>query len=344
MSSRPGPMRDGFALMLAVLIVTAVVVLSAGMLAVAGQEARIAGAAAATIRARTDAEAAVGRRVAEWSTRRDAALEIGAASHGSDAPDVSVRVERLDTTLFLVTARARSPFGADTARASAGALIRILRPLPLARESAPAALSAGIRADLLGGLVSGVDACATAEPPLPGILAPLIGVTGGALDGEPPTRETAPPPAPLEALPLQDMADLLRSGGAGAPRPLTPAGECLLGEWSWGSIRPEHPCHGAPSLILVRGDLTLTGGEGAGILVIEGDLVARGDFTFHGLIIVRGRALLDGATLLGALRADEVEVRAGTVRFDSCLLSAAFRAPALDRAFRMPGRWWVPTF
>ncbi|MBW3553411.1 MAG: hypothetical protein KY466_07875 [Gemmatimonadetes bacterium] len=341
--SHAAPLRDGFALMLAMLIVMAVAVLSAGMLAVAGQEARIAAAAEAATHARADADAAVRRIVADWSTRRDAALEIGAASERIPAPDVSVRIERLDTALLLVTARARSPFGADTARASAGALVRVLRPGLLARKSVSAALTAGSRADIEGGVVSGFDACA-AGPSLPGLLAPIIAWSSGALEGVPAAEEAAPPPAPLEALPLMDIADLLLPGGAGTPRPLIQRGECVLGTWSWGSLRADHPCGTLPPLVLVRGDLTITGGQGAGILIVDGDLVAGGDFTFHGLIIVRGRALLDGATVLGALRADRVQLRTGTIRFDSCLLAAAFRAPALDGAFRFPDRWWVPTF
>lgn len=341
--TRAAALRDGFALMLAMLIVMAVAVLTAGMLAVAGQEARIAAAAAAATHARADADAAVRRILADWSTRRDAAVEIGAASERSPAPDVRVRIERLDTALLLVTASARSPFGSDTARASAGALVQVVRPAPLALKSVSAALSAGSQADIEGGAVSGFDACAS-EPPLPGLLAPLINWSSGALEGDPPAEEVPSPPASLEALPLVDIADLLLPGGAGTPRPLIQRDECVLGTWSWGSPRADHPCGAVPPLVFVRGDLTISGGEGAGILVVAGDLIAGGDFIFHGLIIVRGRALLDGATVLGALRADRVQLRTGTIRFDSCRLAAAFRAPALDRAFRFPGRWWVPTF
>lgn len=343
MTTDSGPLRSGFALMLAILIVMAVAVLSAGMVAVAGQEARIAAAALAATRARAAAEAAVRGTIAEWSTRRDAAVEIGDAAERAPTPDVTVRIERLDTTVLVVTATARAPFGGDTARASAGALVRVLRAGRLAGESVPAAVSAGTRAEIEGGLVSGVDACA-ADSSLPGLLAPTIGRGGGVLEGDPAALEVAPPPQPLDALPLAEIADLLLPQRAGTPRPIAADGECVPGPWNWGAVRAHHPCAGRLPLVLVRGDLTLTGGEGAGILIIEGDLLAREDFTFHGLILVRGRAVLHGATILGALRADQLELETGTIRFDSCLLADAFSAPALDRAFRPPGRWWLPTF
>jgi hypothetical protein len=113
---------------------------------------------------------------------------------------------------------------------------------------------------------------------------------------------------------------------------------------NWGSTQAGHPCAERSLLIHVTGDLTLRGGEAAGVLVVDGDLVATDGFTLHGLLVVRGRVLLDDATIVGALRSRTLDLRDGAILYDSCLLGAAVEAPAFDRPFRLPGRWWVPTF
>lgn len=336
-----GPLRDGFALVLSMLIVIALAVLSTGMLIVAAQEAGIASAAAAAARARTAAEAEVRRALSAWSTRRASALPPGAALSTHPRPEAELAIRRLDSTLFVVTARVTASFRLRQAEAGAGALVRTLDPLRLQTRVSVAAAAADTSARLEGGSVSGLDACALA-PPLPGVLAPAV--DGAAtLDGDPPVTIAPPPVDPLAGIPLRAIADVVPTGAAGSPRPAVEASVCAPGPWNWATARPDHPC-GTPALIHSEQDLTLRGGEGFGVLVVDGDLTITGDFVFHGLLHVRGRLLLDGGSVTGAVRAGHLLLRQGQLRYDSCALEQAFRAPAFDRAFRPPGRWWVPVF
>jgi hypothetical protein len=89
----------------------------------------------------------------------------------------------------------------------------------------------------------------------------------------------------------------------------------------------------------------VTGGAGRGIIVVDGDLTLDGGFRFQGILIVRGRLTIqDGAIIEGAIRTDSIDIRDGRVTRTPCDLTPILAAPALDRAFRPPSRWWIPVF
>ncbi|MFN2316079.1 MAG: hypothetical protein ABR602_05290, partial [Gemmatimonadales bacterium] len=120
---------------------------------------------------------------------------------------------------------------------------------------------------------------------------------------------------------------------------------CMVDSRNWGSPDPAHPCHTTRPFIHVAGSVTMTGGEGHGILVVEGDARLTAGAHFAGLIVVRGQLVIeDGSRVHGAVRAERVQVLGGHVERDGCILHNVLRAPSLDRAFRPQGRWWVPVF
>ncbi|HUG41472.1 MAG TPA: hypothetical protein VMM12_13375 [Longimicrobiales bacterium] len=336
-----GPLRDGFALVLSMLMVTALAVLSAGMLIVAGQEASIAAAATSTARARAAAEADVRRTLATWSTRREAALPIG-STRSLDPQDAKVTIRRLDSTLFLVTARATSSSGTATVAADAGVLVRTLDTARIHAAAASAAVVADSAADLVAGAASGLDACGTA-PALTGVLAPAVHAGAATLEGAPPLATATPPPDPLAGIPLHAVAEVVPAAPLGSPAPAAQGDVCVPDQWNWGTARPGHPC-AEPVLIHSAGDLTVAGGEGFGVLVVDGDFTVTGGFVFHGFIQVRGRLVLVDGHLSGAVRAHHLHLRGGDLRYDACALARAFDAHPFDRPFRSPGRWWVPVF
>ena len=333
----PGTTRPGFALVFSILLMMGLALLTAGMLAVADQETRIAATLTGTTRARAAAESGIRRALADWSTRRAAALMPGEGWTGVDSLGGEVRLRRLHPTLFLLTARVSGP---DGAVGSAGVLVRTLDVPALVAAARGAAAVAG-RAELHGGLLSGTDACADGAGDVPALVADSVVRTGGETRGAAGAVEV--PPAALPPLPYAEMAAIRLAGGTGIPRPAATGGACVESDWGWGSVSEGHPC-AAPHLIHSTGDLAVTGGQGVGVLVVDGDLELGGGFTFHGLILATGTVLLEDAVVRGAIRAASLDVRDGLLQYDSCLLSAAFAAPAFDRAFRPPDRWWLPTF
>jgi hypothetical protein len=90
---------------------------------------------------------------------------------------------------------------------------------------------------------------------------------------------------------LTDRATVRLDPGTWVPiGPSTVAGMCNRGDVrNWGDGQD----HGAPCgdhfpVVHVTGDLTLLGGQGQGVLLVDGDLDIAGPFEYFGVIIVRG--------------------------------------------------------
>lgn len=340
--------RGGFALVFSMLLVLALAVMAMGMLAVATLEAGIAGSVARRAQATRRAEAAALEAVAGWSTREVADLGIGdrrAATHG---PGGSTVVERVDSGLFLLTGRGRVPGPDGPVTARAGLMIRVLHPRRLA-AAFPAAVTAEdsvlVRGTAAGGGGSEDNGCGA---PAAGAWAPDTHVAvGGIVRGDPPVR-LAPPPAPATPDPFApalaaELATVRYTLPTAAPGPLSAGQRCVADAANWGSPDEGHPCHDALPLVLAS-DLVMDGGVGHGVLVVDGDVHLTGGARFDGLVVAHGELRVDtGSVIRGAARAVSARV-AGTVVRDRCVLDRVLSAPALDRPFRPPSRWWVPAF
>ena len=88
----------------------------------------------------------------------------------------------------------------------------------------------------------------------------------------------------------------------GTPVPTESGGSCLTdGVWSWGDpLRHAHPCADHFALRGRSSALTLNGGAGQGVLVVDGDLTLRGGVVFHGIVLAAGEvSLVEGSTVEG---------------------------------------------
>ena len=338
-------MRAGFALVFSILLLLAFSVLASGMLAVGSREAWVAEATVRKAWADRTAEAAVLAAFSGWSTRAVADLPMGDhRTVPTSVGNATVRVTRLDTGLFLLRAEARLPSPAGAASGKAGLLVRAVVPERVG-AAFPAALTAGSGVELSGGTVTAPSDRAACDDPLPGVFAPDVLVGPGAVvAGEPPVRRESPspPPAPdlLGSALAPSMATVRNDRATVNPEPIAAGDECIPDARNWGSVDPDHPCFTLRPVVLT-GTTWITGGEGRGVLVVEGDLRIT-DGTFEGLILVRGHLTVEGGVLKGAVRAGSATVTGGTVVRDGCSVEAALQTHALDRAFRPPGRWWVP--
>jgi hypothetical protein len=89
---------------------------------------------------------------------------------------------------------------------------------------------------------------------------------------------------------LAGQANIILSTGSYAPAPVVTGGVCttsVVTNWGDGNMRT-NPCGNYFPIVHGTGDITLTNGQGQGVLLIDGNLTAGGSFTFYGLLIVRG--------------------------------------------------------
>lgn len=133
---------------------------------------------------------------------------------------------------------------------------------------------------------------------------------------------------------------------------------CLRTEASnWGD--PEHmdlthtSCRSYFPIIHVAGDITMTGGSGQGVLLVDGNLNASGGVHFTGPVIVKGKFSVtgnnnSGARFYGGVMAENVDLidskMAGNavVNFSSCAISRAVNGSATPMFD--PTRGWIEMY
>lgn len=342
--------RGGFVLLYSLVLILIAATLTAGMLALATREAVIARRYAELGRARADAEAEARSVFGSWSTTAYRDLPPGGKrTMPGRLPHTLAGVTRLDTTLFLISAESRVSTGpGPLLTARAGLLVRALDHGAI-EAFFPAAVAATASATLMGGHVSGRDACRAEAAERPGVTAPEVSAEGTDVDGDPAVQLAAPvqasPGWPLDFAAAATFADIRLELSELTPRPRARDGSCAPSASNWGAISTLHPCGDLQQIIHAPADLIIRGGEGRGILVVDGDLIMDDDFEFHGLVLVRGRVWLRrGVRIRGAVRAETVALEDAEVRMDRCAFRAALGTPVLDRAYRPGERWWVPVF
>jgi hypothetical protein len=119
--------------------------------------------------------------------------------------------------------------------------------------------------------------------------------------------------------------------------PVVTSGVCQRNvSTNWGTVSrssPATPCESLFPIIHAKGNLHITGGQGQGILLVDGDLTLAGNFWFAGMVIVRGtlRTQGSGAGVLGAVMAanialdEEASSTLGNsyIQYSSCALQQA---------------------
>jgi hypothetical protein len=73
---------------------------------------------------------------------------------------------------------------------------------------------------------------------------------------------------------------------------------------NWGDPDdPSSPCGNYFPLVYAPGDITLSGGSGQGILLVDGNLHLSDPVRFYGIIVVQGTVSTDGGQVIGAVMA-----------------------------------------
>ncbi len=124
---------------------------------------------------------------------------------------------------------------------------------------------------------------------------------------------------------------------------------------NWGD--PTHAfsdlqCRPYFPIIHVKGDITMTGGAGQGILLVDGTLTAAGGVNFYGPVVVKGSFKITGNSaaprFMGGLMAENVDIlnnmMAGNsvVNYSSCAIKKAIDGSALPAFDKTRG--WIEMY
>jgi hypothetical protein len=367
---------QGFALPIAIFVMVIATILVAGGAFISNQELRIGVASRNGAQAFYLAERGISGTMANWSTPAFGSLALWADTTVTDTLDagvVSTTVTRVGDRLYLLEARSTVVAGGlllAGATRETGMIVRLFTAELTPRAALTTRGETIIRgtAEVHGeDLVPpgwGAD-CPGALQDKPGILiddATEVSTSGqGEITGTPIVEEdttiadsTFTKFGELDWAALTAMADKTFSGGTiNNTFPVVSGGVCnTTVSTNWGDPNdPSAPCGNYFPIIHVAGDASIqSGGVGQGILLVDGSLDLRGNFTFHGIIIVlesfetqgSGNRILGGVMAGNADFDDQALVGGSVVQNSTCAVSRAIlNNEALSRPRQLPQRGWM---
>jgi hypothetical protein len=353
---RPPP-RPGFALATALLTLGLIGALVTGTFFIATHEQRTGTDNLSTTRALGAAELGVESAIATWDREWNVVMQRGdrrtAPPTNLEAASAITEIVRLDNQLFLVSSEGRS--------GPAHRIVRRYVALTVPEPTLRSAVALGGAATIEGTThIDGTDRapdgwiCADPESPVAGIATPdsALIATGGCSLG--PCVNGSPPISADSA--LRELGTLLRVGdfdwtelalranatveGTVSPRPSERDGVCdVEDQRNWGDPQRQGDglCPNHFALVRAPGNLTIDGGRGQGILLVDGDLTIQGGFDFAGMVMVRGALHTGaaGARITGALAVAPADsstlttLRDLVAHFSRCAVHAAMLGSAL---------------
>jgi hypothetical protein len=154
---------------------------------------------------------------------------------------------------------------------------------------------------------------------------------------------------------LASTANIAASGTMTGMQPSYSGTTCNTSDINnWGdpmrTLGPAAYCSSYYPVIYSSGDLSVTGGYGQGMLLVNGDLSVAGGFQFFGIVIVTGhlKTTGTGGHFTGGVLAQNVDLEQNTVlgnaviTYSSCASSYAMKAVASP--VLTPGRSWVDLY
>jgi hypothetical protein len=367
------PDRRGIALPLALFTLVIAAVMITAVFYVGRLEQRMGNNSVAAVQAFQAAETGVATVLTGWipstynSLADDSTITLPTTAVGSNATyDASVR--RLNSTLFLVRAEGRYLVaGLAVTRRQVARVVR-LDP-PTIDPEAPLVTRLGLTVTG-NAVVNGRDSVPTSWTstcPPPGLTAPDIVDSAGSVDttglltgilniqtnSALANSGTFDNFGSMTFASLSAAAEKVVGGTLGSLGPTTDAGSppsCRIGDLqNWGDpLDPTGPCGNYFPVIYAPNDLTLSGGWGQGVLLVDGNLILSGGVQFYGIIVVRGAVTTSGGQVIGALMTDnEFGLSAlvgGTTElyYSRCAIDRAVTGAAQPSAVRE--RNWVQLY
>ncbi len=351
--------RRGGAILLVLAAAAVLTFVATGALAAAAELHRQALLERAILQAELSAELAGSERIATWSART-AAEPGGWQPHASSPPGTSTNslLRPIAPGLWRLDATSERLGNSHSPLARRSRVWHLRARPPAISLNAPLTvrgtlqLHPGATLGTMGISPPGWPSCALPAAPAAAAVELL---PGASLTG-PATPAHTTVPDSVETLLLRALA-VIPGGGETALQPLiepaalsnptleasshSPATHCALGsppdpvpELNWGDPARPAACANYMPYVRVRGDLTSPRGAGQGILVVDGNLLADGDFTWAGLVVVRGNVHLTSPDVriygtLATLGTGLQEIGDGVViEWSPCSVVAALRANA----------------
>ena len=292
------PARGGVALV-SVLYFLVVCALTIAAVLFAGRSAtRSTFASAGGAQLLAAAEDAINRALGSWSAVERARQPVGGTSNVPTAPPAgiatSVMITRITTSIYSLVGEAR--FGSDGAARRVSTLVR----LPTISSRARGALVSAVDVTV-GPEVRFRDDSSCSDPMAAAIiLAPTaaLSLDAGISPGMQPSIERDSVAVDSTTyLRVGDVwwselaahADVRLAGNVSiVPSPQVSNGRCIDGNANWGDPRAStSACAARAPIVYVAGDLTIEGGAGQGVLLVDGHLAITGAFTYSGQIVAR---------------------------------------------------------
>lgn len=383
MTSAP---RRGIALITVVLAIMVIGALVAGIFLASNQEYRASRNTLYQERALTAAEFGQNAILRDWNVDTAFLMAVGALRSRTvnvqNRANATVTWTKLNKLTFWVISEGVTEAGTDReARRRTGMIIRLDVPDIPARG---ALNMRSVAVDTIGGsgAVSGVDInppawadCPLAGPAGPGIVASdtLKMATKGAnctgylcVTGTPKREQDASMADTAEFFTfggmnwadLTAMANLVypaghsMTGGSGATSmgPRVVNGVCdKTSPYNWGDPARTTACATYFPMIWAKGNLSISGGAGQGVLIVDGDLTVSGGTTFHGPVLVRGKLSSSGqgAHFIGGVMVGNQNgvpssiLGSGSFKFSRCAMITALSAHAKPTVAR---RSWADMY
>lgn len=363
--------RRGSALLLVLVTMVVLAILASASMMSAFQEARSSRAAQIQQRALTVAEFALNSQLSSWPTRRNsmATGAIDSTTVGVDLGDTAiVRVQRLSATDFNVVSVGRAGIGNGLMEAQREVSLLVKFTTPTIR---PAGIITSFgNVDIQGspsvsgrsttpagwtGCTAARDTFAISYNPsaTASVQKPASQAVGGTY-----ADPRAGNASNYDTFGSETWASLaakanVRITAGISPTPSGNATTCnaMTSNWGepWRGTGTVAGCYNYFPIIYSPGDLSLNGGRGQGILIVDGTLRITGNFEFVGLVLVRNE--LDGAgnfSLTGALmtrnnNGSATRLRGNaTLAYSKCGVDQALSALAMPT--RLGARAWANVY
>ena len=262
------------------------------------------------------AEMSVFSTLASWEgtarTRQAVGSTATFVNAAADGGSTTVYLTRLTLRVFSILAEARATSGFAARR------VALLVRWPIRTEQPGAALVSAVDVSIGPNVRFARDSGACDDTTAAAVLlAPDAAITfDSAFHSTTPTVARSPAAAD-SALYLRladawwdDLArrpDIRLSAGMHVhPEPSTVAGQCTTDDANWGDPNSlTSPCTPRAPLVYASGDLTIDGGRGQGVLLVDGRLVIASAFAFSGQIVARHgiETLADNIAISGLVAA-----------------------------------------
>lgn len=373
--------RDGIAMAISLMAVVLIGAMVAGASYFAMQNSRASDNSRKVVQATNYAEAATAQVLNTWQAAVYNQMAIGATTtipltyYSPNKGPYQGSVTKMSSQTFMIDLTAFDSAGSQSrgtgARQRLATLTRIV-PLQLPTS---AALTIANPVIFGGGnsIVAGADQvpagwtnnCPTAGAAVVGVRAKAPGdIVGSA-------GQYTGSPASLITPGLDSMAYTQFGGvsyyqlaanavqvdpGAYSPGPIVNAGVCVKTgagtNLNWGDgANPTAACGSYFPVVHIRGGAgttsTLSSGQGQGMLLVDGDLVVSGTWTYYGILIVRGTFKTTGVgapKVYGTVLANHVDFSstsagnaAAVINYSNCSVSRATNATALSSPMRSRG-------